>query len=57
MSAGLSLAELEKRHADLEKAIEDARLHPGADDLEVVSLKRKKLLLKDEIERRRSTLH
>lgn len=57
MSAGLSLAELEKRHADLERALEDARSHPGIDALELASLKRRKLLLKDEIERLRSTLH
>jgi hypothetical protein len=47
------LAELERRHEALEKEIEKERVHPGTDDLRVVSLKRKKLQLKDQIERLR----
>ncbi len=45
------LAELERKHLALKRQIEDALAHSSADDLEVVELKRKKLLLKDEIEK------
>jgi hypothetical protein len=45
------LAELEKRHEALEQEINDALIHPSSDDLEIVELKRKKLHVKDEIER------
>lgn len=59
MSMQSHLAELERRHAALERKIEDALLHPSTDSLEVSDLKRKKLMLKDEIERLRKdeTLH
>jgi hypothetical protein len=51
------LAELEKRHEALEQEINDALIHPSSDDLEIVELKRKKLHVKDEIERiRQDTL-
>lgn len=45
------LAELERRHQALEKEIEDALNHPGADALELADLKKRKLQLKDEISR------
>ncbi|MCB1496111.1 MAG: DUF465 domain-containing protein [Bauldia sp.] len=45
------LVELERRHQALEKKIEDAITHPGTDDLEIADLKKRKLLLKDEINR------
>ncbi len=45
------LAELEKRHEALEQEINDALIHPSSDDLEIVELKRKKLHVRDEIER------
>jgi hypothetical protein len=48
------LAELEKRHQALEQEINDAVLHPSTDDLRIAELKRKKLLVKDEITRLRS---
>jgi hypothetical protein len=47
------LAELERRHKALEREIEQELTHPAGDDLKLVELKRKKLLLKDEIERLR----
>jgi len=47
------LAELEKRHQALEEEITEAMTHPSADDFKVAELKRKKLLVKDEIERLR----
>jgi hypothetical protein len=54
MSMQSHLTELEKRHQALEDQINDCLTHP-ADDLKVVELKRKKLQVKDEIERLRFT--
>jgi len=45
------LAELKKKHGELERALETARQHPSVDDLEIAEMKRRKLALKDEIER------
>ena len=45
------LAELEKRHQALESELNEALAHPSADDLQIAELKRKKLYVKDEIER------
>ena len=45
------LAELEKRHQALEAEISDALNHPSTDDLQLLELKRRKLLVKDEITR------
>lgn len=59
MSLQSHLVELRKRHSDLERKLEEAMRHPSADSLEIATLKRQKLQLKDEIERLRSgsTLH
>lgn len=59
MSLQSHLVELQKRHSDLERQLEEAMRHPSMDSLEIASLKRRKLQLKDEIERLRasSTLH
>jgi hypothetical protein len=46
-------AELEKRHQALEQEINECLTHPAVDDLRIVELKRRKLLVKDEIERLR----
>ena len=51
MSIEAHLAELERRHRALEAEIDDARAHPSVDDLQIVALKRRKLLVKDEIAR------
>jgi hypothetical protein len=51
MSIEAHLAELERRHRDLDAEIAEARAHPSIDDLQVVELKRRKLLVKDEIAR------
>ena len=53
MSMQSHLSELEKKHQALEEQINDCLTHPAVDDLTVVELKRKKLHLKDEIERLR----
>ena len=51
MSLQASLADLKQQHRALEREIEDALTHPGADDLKLAELKRRKLHLKDEITR------
>jgi hypothetical protein len=53
MSMQSHLAELEKKHRALEDKLHDVQTHPGADDSEITQLKRRKLLVKDEIERLR----
>jgi hypothetical protein len=45
------LAELERRHQALEQEISEALTHPSSDALKIAELKRKKLLVKDEIAR------
>ena len=55
MTTDTHLDELERRHQSLEKQIEDAMAHPGTDDLEIAELKKRKLQLKDEITRLKST--
>lgn len=59
MSMQSHLEELQRRHAEMERKIEDALLHPSTDSLNLADLKRKKLKLKDEIERIRigETIH
>ena len=47
------IAELERRHKSLEEEIAEALLHRSADDLMVAELKRRKLNIRDEIERLR----
>ena len=47
------LSELERKHRALENEIADAMIHPSSDDLRIAELKRKKLLVKDEIVRLR----
>jgi hypothetical protein len=45
------LAELERRHQALEQEISEAQSHPSSDGLKIAELKRRKLLVKDEIAR------
>ncbi|HET9902245.1 MAG TPA: DUF465 domain-containing protein [Xanthobacteraceae bacterium] len=51
MSIQAHLAELERRHRALEDELAEAMAHPSTDDLMIAQLKRKKLQVKDEIER------
>ena len=51
MSLANHLEELQRKHGDIEREIDEAMLHPSVDDLEIVKLKRLKLALKDEIEK------
>lgn len=54
MSLQSHLAELERRHQALERELDAARTHPAIDELRLRELKRKKLQLKDEMERLRT---
>jgi hypothetical protein len=47
------LTELQRKHRALEDEIADAMTHPSTDGLKIAELKRRKLLVKDEIERLR----
>jgi hypothetical protein len=47
------IAELQRRHAALDRQIHDALARPSVDDLQLSELKRKKLALKEQIERLR----
>jgi hypothetical protein len=49
MSIQAHLAALERRHLALEQEICEARTHPSCDELKLAELKRRKLLMKDEI--------
>jgi hypothetical protein len=51
MTIQAHLAELERKHRALEDELADAMTHPSIDDLKIAELKRRKLLVKDEIER------
>ena len=51
------LAELVKKHGEIERQLDEAMQHPSVDDIEITRLKRRKLALKDEIEQYRSTRH
>lgn len=51
MSLANHLEELKRKHGDIERQIDQALNHPSVDDLEIVTLKRRKLALKDEIEK------
>ncbi len=49
MSLSGHLQELTRRHQAIDKMIETERSHPSVDKLKLTELKRKKLQLKDEI--------
>jgi hypothetical protein len=53
MTTEVHLAELERQHKALEHQFAEALAHISTDDLKVTELTRRKLLLKDEIERLR----
>ena len=61
MAIQAHLVELERKHRVLESELHEALLHLSTDDLQIAELKRRKLLVKDEIERLRistgETLH
>jgi hypothetical protein len=50
MAIEARIRELNLRHRDLESRIQDEAKHPSVDSLELATLKRLKLKLKEEIE-------
>ena len=56
MAIQAHLVELERKHKLLESELHEALLHLSTDDLEIVELKRRKLKVKDQIERLRHTV-
>ena len=58
MSLETHLSQLARKHEALEQELHDAMQSPSVDDLRIAELKRKKLHLKDEINRLQGdTLH
>jgi hypothetical protein len=55
MAIQAHLVELERKHKVLENELHDALVHLSTDDMQIVELKRRKLMVKDEIERLRQT--
>jgi hypothetical protein len=53
MAIQAHLVELERKHKLLENELHDALVHPSTDDLQIAELKRRKLMVKDQIERLR----
>lgn len=51
MSLSSHLEELRKKHQLLSERVEHAQRSPSTDDLEITTLKKQKLRLKEEIER------
>ncbi len=51
MSLANHLEELRKKHGEIERELDAAMTHPSVDDLEIVTLKRRKLAIKDAIEK------
>ncbi len=57
MSLQTHLAELERKHEVLERKLSEVMAHPSAEDREIADLKRRKLVLKDEIRRLKGPAH
>ncbi|MEJ8574039.1 YdcH family protein [Microbaculum marinum] len=57
MTMASHLAELVEKHQALERSIEEEMARPYADNVRVSDMKKKKLRLKEEIERIRSDGH
>jgi hypothetical protein len=62
MAIQAHLVELERKHRTLENELHEALIHVSTDDLQIAELKRRKLMVKDQIERLRQaataeTLH
>ena len=57
MAIEARIRELDSRHENLERAIEDEASRPAADELRLRELKRRKLRLKEELETLRGRIH
>ena len=53
MAIQAHLVELKRKHKVLENELHEALVHLSTDDLEIAELKRRKLMVKDQIERLR----
>ena len=51
MALSSHLEELKRKHQVLSNAVEEAQRAPGSSDTEIADMKKKKLRLKEEIER------
>jgi hypothetical protein len=51
MAIQAHLVELERKHKSLESELHEALIHVSTDDLQIAELKRRKLMVKDQIER------
>jgi hypothetical protein len=51
MSMSSHISELKKKHEELSERVELVQRRPGSDDLEVATMKKEKLRLKEEITR------
>lgn len=51
MSVSSHVVELKRKHEKLSEQVERIQARPSADDIEIASLKKQKLRLKEEIER------
>lgn len=51
MALNAHLETLKRKHQEMSEAVETAQRAPGVDDLEVASMKKEKLRLKEEIAR------
>lgn len=49
MSLANHLEELQRKHGDIERELDLAMNHPSVDELEIATLKRRKLAIKDKI--------
>ncbi len=56
MAIHARLETLEKKHGALEEELHSALSHPSSDDSAITEIKRRKLRVKDEIERLRGEL-
>ena len=54
MTIQAHIASLEKKHGALEEELEVTLASPSSDDQEIVDIKRRKLRLKDELQRLKS---
>lgn len=57
MALQAHLVQLERKHKVLESELHEALIHLSTDDLHIVELKRRKLAVRDEIERLKQTVH
>ena len=57
MAIDARIRELDSRHENLERAIQDETSRPASDELRLRELKRRKLKLKEELEALRGRIH